>query len=54
MQQWPRSPRGNSNRPTGAQKALEVVAKLTKGHLLEVFDAAVVSWPTGAGGLQVA
>jgi len=32
----------------GAQKALELVAKLIKEHLLEMFDAAVVSWPTGA------
>lgn len=34
--------------PEGAQKALEVLASLSKQKLIEVADAATVSWPTGA------
>jgi uncharacterized membrane protein len=32
----------------GAQKALELVGKLSKELLIEVLDAAIVSWPAGA------
>ena len=34
--------------PEGAQKALELLASLSKQRLIEVVDAAVVSWPQGA------
>jgi uncharacterized membrane protein len=34
--------------PDGAQQALTRINELTKQHLLEVQDAAVVSWPEGA------
>jgi len=32
----------------GAQKALELVGRLSKELLIEVYDAAIVSWPVGA------
>lgn len=31
----------------GAQRALEIMAKLQKEHLIEILDAATVSWPQG-------
>ena len=31
----------------GAQRALEIMAKLQKEHLIEIMDAATVSWPQG-------
>jgi uncharacterized membrane protein len=33
--------------PEGADKGLEVAVSLHKQHLLELQDAAIVSWPTG-------
>jgi uncharacterized membrane protein len=33
--------------PEGADKGLEVTASLQKQHLLEVLDAATVTWPIG-------
>ena len=32
----------------GAQKALDLLAKLSPQRLIEVLDAAIVSWPAGA------
>lgn len=34
--------------PDGAQQALDKVVALSKQHLIEVGDAAIVSWPAGA------
>src|ERR1700719_1641771 len=34
--------------PEGAQNALELLAKLSKQQLIELVDAAIVSWPAGA------
>src|SRR5262245_66176420 len=34
--------------PEGAQKALELLASLSRQRLIEVVDAATVSWPAGA------
>ncbi len=36
------------NDSDGAQKALDLIADLSKQRLIEVADAAVVSWPAGA------
>ena len=33
--------------PDGAQQALAILESLSKQHLIEVHDAAVVSWPAG-------
>ncbi len=34
--------------PDGAQQALDKIVALSKQHLIEVGDAAIVSWPAGA------
>jgi uncharacterized membrane protein len=34
--------------PDGADKGLEVAASLQKQHLLELLDAAIVTWPRGS------
>jgi uncharacterized membrane protein len=34
--------------PDGAKKALDLLAKLAPQRLIELLDAAIVSWPTGA------
>lgn len=36
------------NTPDGAQQALDKIVGLSKEHLIEVGDAAIVSWPAGA------
>src|SRR5260370_5254400 len=44
---WPRLPPGSSTRPNGADEALAKLEKLNRDYLINLHDAAVVSWAVG-------